>query len=205
MPWSTQARPTAKALLRYLHRLTATSRTNAERETDLTPATIHRIEEDVIGDLGQQGLPPDRLLMDTTNFFTCPPRGGLPRKDHSKEPRYDRSLIGLGLVTAGPATVLSELFPGNLTDPEVFDWVFEAHHQRLDRLEVPSEDPLIVFDRGANSTGNFDDVVGTVRVIAAVNCQVARVLCRVPLDEFHEVAQDGVGMGIPCYPATLHG
>lgn len=63
----------------------------------------------------------------------------------------------------------------------------------------------MVFDRGVNSTGNFDDVVGTMHLIAAVNCQEARVLCRVPLDEFREVAQDGVGMRILGYPTIWHG
>jgi hypothetical protein len=76
----------AKALLRYLHPLTATSRTNAERETDLTPATIHRIEEDVLGDLGQQGLSLDRLLMGTTNFFTYHQDGASAARVTRKNP-----------------------------------------------------------------------------------------------------------------------
>ena len=65
------------------HRLTATGRTVVAGDAILTPATIHRIEEDVLQTLRQQGLSLDRLLMDTTNFFTYHPDGGLHRKGHS--------------------------------------------------------------------------------------------------------------------------
>ena len=203
--WHTRAHPSSRTLLRYLQRLTATGKSTADGQAVLSPATIHRIEEDVLRTIRTQGLSLDKLLVDTTNFFTYHRDGGLHRKGHSKERRYDKTLVGLGLVTADSIPILSELFPGNDTDPKVFHRVFEALVMRLDRLEVPSEDLTMVFDRGVNSTDNFDDVVGTMHVIAAVNRQEARGLFQVPLDEFHEITQDGEGKRILGYPATWHG
>ena len=203
--WRSRAYPSSRTLLRYLQRLTATGRHTADGKAVLSPATIHRIEEDVLRTIRTQGLSLDKLLVDTTNFFTYHRDGGLHRKGHSKERRYDKTLVGLGLVTAGPIPLLSELFPGNDTDPKVFHRVFEALVMRLDRLEIPAEDLVVVFDRGVNSTQNFEDVVGAMHVIAAVNRQESRTLFQVPLEEFHEVATDGEGKRILGYPAAWHG
>ena len=203
--WNTRAHPSPKTLLRYLHRLTATGRTAAAGDAILTPATIHRVEEDVLLNLRKQGLSLDRLLMDTTNFFTYHQDGGLHRKGHSKERRYDKALLGLGLVTSGPVPVLSELYPGNLADPKVFHRVFEALVLRLDRLEVPTDHLVMVFDRGVNSIENFDDVLETMHVIAAVNRQEARRLFQTPLSEYHEVCRDGEGKPIRGWPTLWHG
>ena len=203
--WDSRARPSSRTLLRYLERLSASGRTKPNGEPILSAAAIHRIEEDVLRSLRAHGLALDRLLMDTTNFFTYHEDGGLHRKGHSKERRYDKALVGLALVTAGPVPVLSELFPGNETDPEVFHTVFEALVARLERLEIPSKELVMVFDRGINSTENFEDVLGTMHVIAAVNRQEARRLLRTPLEEFHEVAKDGEGKPILGWPTVWHG
>jgi transposase len=92
--------------------------------------------------------------------------------------------------------VLSELFPGNLTDPKVFHRVFEALVTRLDRLEVPTDNLVVVFDRGVHSTENFDDVLGTMHVITAVNRPEARRLFQPPPSEYHEVCRDEEGKPI---------
>lgn len=203
--WSTHARPAPKTLLRYLQRLSPTGRSTASGRAILSPATIHRVEEDVLRALRPQGLALDRLLMDTTNFFTYHRDGGLHRKGHSKERRYDKALVGLALVTSGPVPVLSELFPGNRADAEVFHRVFEALVTRLERLDIPSGNLVVVFDRGVNSVENFDDVLGAMHVIAAVNRQEARRLLRTPLDQFEEVARDGEGKPILGWPTVWHG
>lgn len=203
--WNSHARPSSRTLLRYLERLTASGRTTASGAPILSAATIHRIEEDVLQTLRPQGLSLDRLLMDTTNFFTYHRDGGLHRKGHSKERRTDKALVGLALVTSGPVPILSELFPGNETDPEVFHQVFEALVARLERLEIPSEQLVVVFDRGINSTQNFEDVLGTMHVIAAVNRQEARRLLRTPIDQFQPVTQDSEDKPILGWSTVWHG
>ena len=87
--WDSRARPSSRTLLRYLERLSASGRTKPNGEPILSAAAIHRIEEDVLRSLRAHGLALDRLLMDTTNFFTYHEDGGLHRKGHSKERRYD--------------------------------------------------------------------------------------------------------------------
>jgi transposase len=160
---------------------------------------------DVLEALSEQSLSLDRLLMDTSNFFTYHQNGGLHRKGLSKVRRSDKSPIGLGLCSAGSVPVLSELFPGNRTDPKVFHPVFEALVTRLDRLEVPTDNLVVVFDRGVNSTENFDDVLGAMHVIAAVNRQEARRLFQTPLSEYHEVGRDGEGKPIRGWSTIWHG
>jgi transposase len=203
--WSSRPRPSSRTLLRYLQRLSATGRSTAFGEPILSAATIHRIEEDVLRSLRSQGLSLDRLLMDTTNFFTYHQDGGVHRKGHSKERRADKALVGLALITSGPVPILSELFPGNETDPEVFHKVFEVLVARLERLEIPSKELVVVFDRGINSTENFEDVLGTMHVIAAVNRQEARRLLRTPIDQFHPVTKDGEGKPILGWSTVWHG
>jgi transposase len=203
--WHQRAQPSSKTLLRYLQRLTSTGRQTTEGEAILTPATIHRIEEDILQAIRKEGLSLDRLLVDTTNFFTYHRDGGIHRKGHSKERRADKTLVGLGLVTSGPIPILSELFPGNEADPKVFHRVFEALVTRLERLDVPTDSLVAVFDRGINSTENFEDVLGAMHVIAAVNRQEARSLFALPLEDFHEVSRDGEGRAILGFPTRWHG
>jgi transposase len=109
------------------------------------------------------------------------------------------------LVTSGPVPILSELYHGNLADPKVFHRVFEALVPLLDLLEVPTDNLVVVFDRGVNSIENFDDVLKTMHVIAAVNRQEARRLFQTPLTEYHEVCRDGEGKPIQGWPTLWHG
>jgi transposase len=194
--WNSRSRPTSRTLLRYLRRLTETSRVKSDGAPVLSPERIHRIEEAVLRSVQARGLSLDRLLIDTTNFFTYHQTGGLHQKGHSKERRTDKNLVGLGLVTAGPLPILSELFPGDRADPKVFERVFETLITRLTRLEVPTQSMVVVFDRGMNSTDNLEEVLGTMHVIAALSRQEARTLFAHPRSEFAEVARDGSGRPI---------
>ena len=94
---------------------------------------------------------------------------------------------------------------GNLADPKVFHRIFEALVLRLDRLEVPTGNLVVVFDRGVNSIENFDAVLESMHVIAAVNRQEARRLFQTPLAEYHEVCRDGEGKPIRGWPTLWHG
>ena len=108
-------------------------------------------------------------------------------------------------MTLGAIPVLSETYAGNEADPHVFARVFEALLVRLERLEVHTEAMALVFDRGVNSTENFDEVLGAMHVIAALNRQDARALLATPLTEFHEVTRDRDGKPILGFPAFWEG
>jgi transposase len=166
---------------------------------------VRQVEEEVFRTLLARGIPPKYLLFDTTNFYTYHREGRFSKKGHSKERRADKNLTGLGLVTLGAIPVLSEVYAGNEADPQVFARVFEALLVRLERLEVNTEAMALVFDRGVNSTENFDEVLGAMHVIAALNRQDARALLATPRSEFHEVSMDGEGRPILGFPTQWAG
>ncbi len=91
---------------------------------------------------------------------------------------------------------MSEVVPGNEADPKVFAQVFEGLIKRLDALDVATERITLVFDRGVNSTDNFDQVIGLIHVVAALDRQQARRLLARPLTEFRPVGRDGEGKEI---------
>lgn len=100
---------------------------------------VHPIEEDVFRALVKKGTVPRFLLFDTTNFVVEHPAGRLPARGPSKEKRYDKPLVGLGLVTVGDLPVLTEVYPGNQGDAKVFAEVFGTLAKRLIDLEVATQ------------------------------------------------------------------
>ena len=196
-----------RAMLAALRLLFGTDAEDQNGEMILTRARVRRIEEAVLRTLLAQGLDLRYLLFDGTNFFTYHRgvRGTLSESGRSKDRRYDKRLIGLGLVTAGEIPVLSEVVPGNMGDVDVFAEAFEALVKRLEHLEVATQELTIVFDRGVNSTENFDEVLGIMHVIGALDRPQAKTLFEVPLKEFHEVARDGKGEPILGHAARWEG
>ena len=166
---------------------------------------VHQIEAAVFRTLVKKGIDPRLLLFDTTNFFVDHQAGTFPARGHSKEKRYDKRLVGLGLVTVGTMPVLTEVYPGNEGDAKVFARVFDGLVKRLVDLEVASEKMIVVFDRGINSKDNFELSRGAMHVIAALNRQQAQKLFRVPLSEFQEVARDAEDKPVLGFPTRWYG
>ncbi len=54
----------------------------------------------------------------------------------------------------------------------------------------------LIFDRGNNSTENFDEVLGLLHVIAALDRQQARSLLAAPRSEFRTICRDSHGQPI---------
>ena len=124
---------------------------------------------------------------------------------HSKDKRYDRNLVGLGMVTAGTLPVLTEVAPGNEGEAKVFTRIFDAFVQRLIDLDIATDRLTVVFDRGINSKPNFDRVLDAMHVIAALNRQQARRFLRIPLSRFRDVAKDGKGEPVLGTSGSWHG
>ena len=198
-------RPSSRTLRRYLLRLYGAGEKEERGEGHLSRTVTHRVEEQVFRTLLAKGIDPSWLLFDTTNFFAHHRPGHFPRRGRSKEKRRDKNLVGLGLVTMGNLPVLSEIYPGNEADPRVFSRVFTALVERLLRLEVATEKLVMVFDRGINSTGNFEKVTEAMHVIAALNRQQARKLLSIPLERFQKVAKDGDGEPVLGFPSRWQG
>ena len=182
---------TDRALLSSLRLLYGTDRENQDGEPILTRARVRKVEEIVLGKLLKKGLRLKYLLFDGTNFYTYHKGTRLFKRGRSKQKRFDLNLAGLGLVTAEEIPVLSEVVPGNQNDVDTFPEAFDALLKRLERLEVDTKELTLVFDRGVNSEPNFDEMLGAVHVIAALDRQKARRLFQVPLNRFREVAKDG--------------
>jgi transposase len=203
--WGTRERPSSRVLRLALRKMLASGRRDGMGTPVLSRAALRKVEEDLFRHLLAQGIPPKWLLFDTTNFYTYHQEGRFSRKGHSKERRTDKNLTGLGLVTLGNLPVLSEVYAGNESDPKLFARIFEALQVRLERLEVDTEQLTLVFDRGVNSTANFEETLGAMHVVAALNRQDARALLTVPVSEFHEVMKDREGKPILGFPTEWTG
>ena len=169
----------------------------------LTRARVRAIQEDIFRALRARGLEPHLLLFDGTNEFVHHKVGRWTRKGKSKARRYDKNLVGLGMVTMDTIPVLSEIFSGNRNDMETFPEVFDALFTRLQRLEVATERLLLVVDRGVNSIENFDGVLGVMHVVASLKRNEAKELFEVPLEKFRTVGHDTEGESVLGF-ATRH-
>jgi transposase len=186
-PWATP--PSGRVLRASLRKLYDTG-LETEKGPIISRARVRAIQEDVFRTLRAQGLEPRLLLFDGTNEFVHHRAGRWTRKGKSKARRYDKNLVGLGMVTLETIPVLSEVFPGNRNDMDTFPEVFEALQKRLERLEVASEKLLLVVDRGVNSIENFDDILGAMHLIASLKRNEAKELFEVPLEKFRTVGHD---------------
>ena len=171
----------------------------------LTRARVRAIQEDIFRTLRQQGLEPRLLLFDGTNEFVHHRAGLWTRKGKSKARRYDKNLIGLGMVTMETIPVLSEVYPGNRNDMDTFPELFDALLTRLERLEVATDKLLLVVDRGVNSVDNFDKVLGAMHVVAALKRNEAKELFELPLDSFRKVGRDTAGLPVLGHAARWEG
>ncbi|MEA1894414.1 MAG: hypothetical protein U9N36_04260 [Euryarchaeota archaeon] len=78
----------------------------------LTDVVMEKIQDDIGKKLIELGVKPSTIFFDTTNFFTYIEKGeDLPSKGKSKEHRYDKNLVGLGMVTSDVnVPILSESY-----------------------------------------------------------------------------------------------
>ena len=197
--------PSSRTIRRYLKRLYGAGEGAKRGEGLLSRAVTHRIETHVFKALWKQGIDPRWMLFDTTNFFAYHEEGHYLKRAHSKEKRYDKLHVGLGLVTLGNLPVLTEVYPANDGDAQVFSRVFDALVKRLVDLEVATDRLVMVFDRGINSLENFGKVREIMHVIAALNRQQGQPFFRVPLEKYGPVGTDSEGKPVLGFPAQWKG
>ncbi len=93
-----------------------------ETMDSLTPDVRTRIKNRLKNQLLENGLDPEFLVWDTTNFYTYGGTNGLCRKGRSKDGKHGRPLVGMGILTSHENVPLAQVvFPGNRHDKTVFE------------------------------------------------------------------------------------
>lgn len=120
---------------------------------------IPLIEEEICKSLLDKGIKPSTLIWDPTNFFTYIEEGEeLPRKGASKEKRYDKNIINLGMVVSDEnIPLMHTTYEGNKRESDVMCEVVDTIHARLQKLGAKTEEIVFVFDRGNNSLDNIEN------------------------------------------------
>lgn len=151
-----------------------------------THSKIPEIEEAICKRLLEKGVKPSVLVWDPTNFFTYIEEGeDLPQKGASKEKRYDKNIINLGLVVSEDGIPLMHMtYDGNKHETKVVTEVVDGIHERLKKLGQDVENLIFVFDRGNNSEDNIEHIDDKFRFIGALKKNQLKHLFDVELSKF---------------------
>jgi transposase len=149
---------------------------------------FRNIELDISRSLIKRGLKPTRLIFDTTNFYTHINHGeNLPQKGNSKEKRYDKNLIGIGLTTSDHNIPFNSfVYPANKNDTQLFSGLIDSICKKLLDIDIPAKDIAIIFDRGMNSTENIQKAVERMHVVGSLPESMCKELFQIPISEFNE-------------------
>ena len=159
----------------------------------LDEETISKIELDISQTLIKKGIRPTKLTFDTTNFYTHIEHGeDLPKKGFSKDKRYDKNLIGVGLTTSNNNIPFQTItYPANVPDVSLFSGLFDSICKRVEEIEIPLKEMTIVFDRGMNSTDNIEQVLDKMHVVGALPSSMCKDLYQIPLSDYEEEWENG--------------
>ncbi len=184
------------------HKLSSQNFLNYMRKLD--EETIKKIELDVSRTLIKKGIRPTRLVFDTTNFYTHIEHGEkLPQKSHSKEKRYDKNLVGIGLIASDHDIPFQSItYPANVSDSDLFPGMIDSICERLQNIDIPAEDMTIIFDRGMNSTSNIEKVLDKMHVVGSLPSSMCKELFSIPVSDFDVTWENGSEHTIRAYLVT---
>jgi transposase len=173
------------------HKLSSQNFLNYMRKLD--EETIKKIELDISRTLIKKGIKPTRLVFDTTNFYTHIENGEeLPQKSHSKEKRYDKNLVGIGLIASNHDIPFQSIsYPANVSDSDIFPGIIDSICERLQNIDILSEDMTIIFDRGMNSTPNIEKALDKMHVVGSLPSSMCKELFKMPISDFKETWKNG--------------
>ena len=103
------AEASGRALRRSLRNLFGTDMETDAGEPILTRTRVRAIEAEVFQTLVAKGFDPRYLLYDLPNFSTYHEVGGVFQREPSKDKRFDKNRVGLGLVTLGNLPLVSKI------------------------------------------------------------------------------------------------
>jgi transposase len=168
----------------------------------LTDEVMDAVELDIARRLIALGMTPEFLFWDTTNVFTRIDCGGvLPRKGNSKDRRYDRNLIGLGLVASSTnIPLLHTTYPGNKNDSSVFKGIIDALTKRLSTLQLDASKLVAVFDRGNNSPEAVEALLERkLHLVGCLKRKQAKEYFRIPRSSFRKIGETSSGYPLSAY------
>ena len=134
------------------------------------------IEQGLVREVvGVEQLQLKALAYDTTNFYThiasTNLRPELPQRGHNKQGRYDLRQIGLALVVDQDTQLplAHVLYEGARSDMRTFAEFLKPVQQRLRELTGQPEQLTLVFDAGASSKQNLENMVHYVTAVRPSN------------------------------------
>jgi transposase len=165
---------------------------------------LPQIEEEVCRVLLEKGIRPSTLIWDPTNFFTYIEKGeNLPKKGASKEKRYDKNIINLGLVVSEQNIPLMHMtYEGNKHESEVITEVADSLYGRLRKLGQDTENIVFIFDRGNNSKTNIPHIEGGFNFIGALKRNQLKHLVDIEMAKFSDLYTNRKGNTIKGYRTT---
>lgn len=148
-----------------------------------------QIEEAICKTFLKNGIRPSVLIWDPTNFFTYIEDGEeLPKKGSSKEKRFDKNIINLGLVVSNENIPLMHMtYAGNERETEVVTKVVGTLHERFKKLGQDTDELVFVFDRGNNSKENIPYIGDKFHFIGALRKNQLKHLFDVELGLFENL------------------
>lgn len=151
-----------------------------------THSRIPEIEEEICKKLLEKGIKPSVLVWDPTNFFTYIEKGeDLPQKGASKEKRYDKNIINLGLVVSDEnIPLMHTIYDGKKHESKVVTDVVDGIHERLKNLGQDVEELIFVFDRGNNSKDNIPHIEEKFHFVGALKKNQLKHLFDIELSKF---------------------
>ena len=182
-----------------------------EQFSGLKDDVFTKIETDLFNSIDKlMGLSPQVICYDTTNFYTyfeAPARSELARTCHSKDSKHHLRHVGLLMAVdkAYGLPLLSRVYRANSHDSKVFSSMLSDLVVALKRLCGPEADLTIVLDKGNNSRGNFQGMIGQVSWVGSLSPSQYDELVDLELSEYHGSWKDvlyyrclKMVMGIEC-------
>lgn len=174
-------------LWKFPHKLSCQNFLNHMGYIDQT--TIKKIEIDISRILIEKGIKPSILYLDESNWFTYGDNynneSELLKKGFNKKHRYDKNQVGVALVTNGDnIPFMHETYAGNIHDSTEFSELIDGIVNYLTELKIKTEDMVVVFDKGNNSTDNIGKLISKMSFVASAKFDQAEVLLDISLDEF---------------------
>ena len=153
------------------------------------------IEEAIVREVvGIEQLQPRAVAYDTTNFYThiasTNTRTELPQRGHNKQGRHDLRQLGLALVVDQETQLplAHVLYEGARSDMRTFADILKPVRERLRMLTVQPQQLTLVFDAGASSQANLQQLeAGSDHYVTSVRPSYQQALLAEAADHLEEV------------------
>lgn len=169
----------------------------------LSVETVDKITEEFGAKLVSLGVKPSIILWDTSNYSTNIENWGekkLPNPGNAKDKRFDKNLIGTGIVLSKDEIPLyHSVYPGNENDVHLFKRSINEIVSKIQKLCHGSNNITIVFDKGNNSEDNIQTVLENCHVVGSISFEEVPDLLEIPLEDFKFTYRTKKGTALMAY------